>query len=335
MSIEIIATGRYIPKKTLTNEDLTKYVETSDEWIYSHTGIKERHIVSEDEATSDLAYKAALNALELINAENPKQAAADIDLIVVATASPDYPGFPSVACIVQDKIGAKKAAAFDVMAGCTGFIYAIDTAYSMILSGHRKKALVIGSDALSRITDWTDRNTCVLFGDGAGAAILELKDNEKNKKRGILRSILGSDGSGAKYLLLRRGGTRNPFKVGETIVKPTHIEMEGQPVYLFAVNAITKTIKSILKKEGLTLDDVAFIVPHQANKRIIDAAAKRLGISSDTFYLNIEKYANTSAASVAIALDELARSGSLKKGDIIITVGFGAGLTYGANLIVW
>ncbi|OJF76980.1 MAG: 3-oxoacyl-ACP synthase [Treponema sp. CETP13] len=337
MSIQITATGRYVPKKILTNEDLSKIVETSDEWIFSHTGIKERHIVSEEEATSDLAYKAAMSALEVINLDNPKAAALNIELIIVATASPDYPGFPSVACMVQDRIGAKNAAAFDILAGCTGFIYALDTAFCMMKAGGRKKALVIGADALSRITDWTDRNTCVLFGDGSGAAILEYREDslQENKKRGIHRSILGADGSGAEYLQLRRGGTRNPFRAGEIVEKPTHIEMAGQEVYLFAVNAITKTIKKLLEDEGLTINQVAKIVPHQANKRIISAAAKRLSISENTFFLNIEKYANTSAASVALALDELAKGGSLQKGDIIITVGFGAGLTYGANLIVW
>ena len=337
MSIQIIATGSYIPKKIVTNEDLSKIVETSDEWIFSHTGIKERHIVSEEEATSDLAYQAALNALKIINPDNPEAAALDIELIIVATASPDYPGFPSVACMVQDRIGATNAAAFDILAGCTGFIYALDTAFCMMKAGERKKALVIGADALSRITDWSDRNTCVLFGDGSGAAILEYKEDsvQKPQSRGIHQSILGAQGSGAEYLQLRRGGTRNPYKIGEIIEKPTHIEMAGQEVYLFAVNAITKTIKKLLDKECLTIDQIARIVPHQANKRIISAAAKRLGIPEDTFFLNIEKYANTSAASVAIALDELAKNGSLKKGDIIITVGFGAGLTYGANLIVW
>jgi 3-oxoacyl-[acyl-carrier-protein] synthase-3 len=337
MSIEITATGSYLPKKILTNDDLSKIVETSDEWIFSHTGIKERHIVSDEEATSDLAYQAAISALKVINFDNPEKAAANIDLIIVATASPDYPGFPSIACMVQDRIGAKKAAAFDILAGCTGFIYAIDTAFCMMSAGGRKKALVIGADALSRITDWSDRNTCVLFGDGSGAAILEYREDsvQSSQKNGILRSILGADGSGSKYLILQRGGTRNPYKVGEIVEKPTHIEMAGQEVYLFAVNAITKTIKKLLDEEGLSIDQVARIVPHQANKRIISAAAKRLGISEDTFFLNIEKYANTSAASVAIALNELARDGSLNKGDIIVTVGFGAGLTYGANLIVW
>lgn len=337
MSIKITATGSYLPKKILTNKDLSKIVDTSDEWIFSHTGIKERHIVSSEEATSDLAYEAAMDALKVLNPNNPTQAAENIDLIVVATASPDYPGFPSIACMVQDRIGAKIAAAFDILAGCTGFIYALDTAFCMMKAGGKKKALVIGADALSRITDWSDRNTCVLFGDGAGSAILEYKENslQEIQKRGIHRSILGSDGAGASYLQLRRGGTRNPYKIGEIVEKPTHIEMAGQEVYLFAVKAITQTIKSLLKEEGLRIDEVARIVPHQANKRIISAAAKRLGISEEAFFLNIHKYANTSAASVAIALDELAKEGSLAKGDIIITVGFGAGLTYGANLIVW
>ena len=337
MAIEITATGSYVPEKIITNDDLSKIVDTSDEWIRSHTGIGARHVARDDEATSDLAYQAAMSVLRSVDPDNPERVAADIDLIVVSTASPDYPGFPSVACIVQNRIGAHNAGAMDVSAGCTGFIYALDTASCMMAAGGRKKALVIGSDTLSRITDWTDRNSCVLFGDGAGAVLLESTDapSSGSQKRGIIRSILGADGSGSEYLMLRRGGTREPFRKNETVEKPAHIEMNGHSVYLFAVNAVTSTIKRLLDSEGLSMDQVARIVPHQANERIISAAAKRLGIDMDKFFLNIEKYANTSTASVPLALDELAHEGSLKKGDIIMTVGFGAGLTYGGNLIVW
>jgi 3-oxoacyl-[acyl-carrier-protein] synthase III len=337
MAIEITATGRYVPEKVLTNDDLSKMVDTSDEWIRSHTGISNRHIARDDQATSDLAYEAAMNVLKSVDAASPEQVAAGLDLIVVSTATPDYPGFPSVACMVQSRIGAHKAAAFDITAGCTGFIYALETASCMMASGGRKTALVIGADTLSRITDWTDRNTCVLFGDGAGAVLLEATDAPVAgpQKRGVIRSILGADGSGSEYLMLRRGGTRNPFLKGETVEKPAYLEMNGPAVYLFAVNAVATTIKKMLDAEGLSMDQIARIIPHQANERIISAAAKRLGIGMDKFFLNIAKYANTSTASVPIALDELAHEGTLKKGDIIMTIGFGAGLTYGANLIVW
>ncbi|MFA6856381.1 MAG: beta-ketoacyl-ACP synthase III [Treponema sp.] len=337
MAVEITATGSYVPERIVTNDDLAKIVDTSDEWIRSHTGIGARHIARDEQATSDLAYESAINVLRTVDPENPGNAAADIDLIVVSTASPDYPGFPSVACIVQDRIGAKNAAAMDLTAGCTGFIYALDTAGCMLACGGRKKALVIGADTLSRITDWTDRNTCVLFGDGAGAVMLESTDAPSSGpcKRGIIRSILGADGSGSEYLMLRRGGTREPFRKGEIIGTPAHIEMDGQAVYLFAVNTVVNTIQRLLEAENLRMDQIKRIIPHQANERIISAAAKRLGIGMDKFFLNIEKYANTSTASVPLALDELAREGSLKKGDIIMTIGFGAGLTYGGNLIVW
>ena len=337
MAVEITATGSYVSEKTLTNDELSMIVDTSDEWIYSHTGIRSRHIAREDDAASDLAYYAAMNALRALNPEHPEQETESIALIVVATASSDYIGFPSVACIVQDRIGARNAAAFDIAAGCSGFVYALDTAVCMMSAGERKRALVIGTEVLSRLTDWTDRNTCILFGDGAGAVILELTQGETQGARhsGVVRSVLGADGAGADKLIVRRGGTRAPFISGETVGEPPHIEMDGHAVYLFAVNAVTRTIQLLLEREGLAMENVKRIIPHQANERIIEAAAKRLGISTDIFFLNMEKYANTSAASVPVALDELVRSGGLEKGDIIITLGFGAGLTYGGNLIVW
>jgi len=336
MAIEITATGSYVPEKVLTNEDLAEFVDTSDEWIRSHTGIGSRHVADKMEATSDLACGAADRALEKLS-HHVSDAASELDLIVVSTASPDFPGFPSVACLVQEHIGAHKAAAFDVAAGCTGFVYALDIAADMLASGTRKKALVIGADTLSRITDWTDRSTCVLFGDGAGAVVLEHTDAPTSGpgKRGIIRSVLGADGSGSQYLMLRRGGTRDPFRTGEIVDKPAHIEMNGQEVYLFAVKAVTDTIRRLLDEEGIGIDQIAKIIPHQANERIINAAAKRLGIGMDKFMMNIEKYANTSTASIPLALDEFVRSSPPAKGELLLTVGFGAGLTYGGNLIVW
>jgi 3-oxoacyl-[acyl-carrier-protein] synthase-3 len=226
----------------------------------------------------------------------------------------------------------------DIGAGCTGFIYALEAAAGLLsLDNERKRALIIGAEELTKFADWTDRGSCVLFGDGAGAVILEktTAPREGSGRKGLIRTILKADGSGAEYLVFRRGGSRNPFKAGETIVKPTYLEMNGQAVYSFAVKAITETISEILAKEGLTTNDIARIIPHQANARIVQAAAKRLKIPEEKFYLNIEEYANTSAASIPIALDELNRDGKINRGDLILTIGFGGGLTYGANLLVW
>lgn len=337
MAVEIIATGRYLPANRVTNDDLSKRIDTNDEWIRSHTGIGARHLAADDEATSDLAYKAALAALESLSPEDPLEAAKTLDLILVCTSSPDYYGFPSVACIIQDKLGLKTTPAFDLIAACTGFVYSLDAAASMLLNGNRKRALVVGADVLSRIVDWEDRATCVLFGDAAGAVILERTEApiEGKDKRGIIRSILHAEGSGAKELICEQGGTRHPFKKGETIENPIVLYMNGRAVYTFAVRAFTDMIQELLDAEGITLDQVKKIIPHQANERIIQAAAKRLGINESKFFLNIEKYANTSNATVPVALDEYVRTGELQKGDLIMTVGFGGGLTYGGNLIVW
>lgn len=337
MAIEILATGKYLPAKRVTNDELAKTVDTNDEWIRSHTGIGSRHFAAEDEATSDLAIKAALVALDSISPGSPEKAAETIDLVIVSTSTPDYYGFPSCACIVQDKLGIHNAAAFDIVAACTGFVYALEAAAGMLMFGNRKRALVVGSDVLSRVADWTDRATCVLFGDAAGAVILERTDAPQTGpgKRGIIRSILGSDGSGYDALICERGGNRHPWKTGEVVDKPSHLAMDGRAVYNFAVKAITDTMQKLLDEEGITMADVKKIIPHQANERIIQAAAKRLGVGEDKFYLTIEKYANTSNSTIPVALDEYARSGELKKGDLIMTVGFGAGLTFGGNLIVW
>jgi 3-oxoacyl-[acyl-carrier-protein] synthase-3 len=349
MGIDIIATGKAVPPERVTNDDLARRIDTSDEWIRSHTGIGARHIAAEDTACSDLALEAAKNALASAagfagpadgSPEREKavaKAALRLDLIVVATATADYYGCPSTACIVQDKLGAKKAGAMDVTAGCTGFIYGLETAAGLLsVNTGRKRALVIGSEVLSRITDWEDRN-CVLFGDGAGAAVIEktAAPPEGPGRRGLLRTILRADGSGTESLIFRRGGSRHPFNAGETVEKPTHIEMNGQAVYNFAVKAVTETIVNLLELEGITLGDLSRIIPHQANARIVQAAGKRLGIPEEKFFLNIEEYANTSAASIPIALDELNRAGRLNRGDLIMTIGFGGGLTYGGNLIRW
>lgn len=344
MAFEIVATGRAVPARRITNDELAKTLDTSDEWIRSHTGIGSRHVADEQTATSDLAVAAAQEALKMLLERDKslngslEAAAASLDAVIVATASPDFFGFPSTACLVQDRLGAQKAAAMDVVAGCTGFIYGVETAAGILsVRSDRKRALVIGAEILSKITNWQDRGTCVLFGDGAGAVILEKTDAPTSGpgKRGLLRSILGADGSGGEYLIMRRGGTRNPYKAGETLEAGPAIEMNGRAVYNFAVKAVTDTMERLLQEGGISVDDIARIVPHQANARIVQAAAKRLGIPEEKFFLNIEEYANTSAASVPIALDELNRAGGLKRGDLIMTLGFGAGLTYGGNLIVW
>jgi len=346
MAIEIIGTGRAVPPKRVSNDDLATQIDTSDEWIRSHTGIGSRYIADEATATSDMAVEAAKNALAMAagyigtDIQERDRAAAEaagtIDIIILATVTPDYYGTPSTACVIQDKLGARQAAAMDITAACTGFIYGLETAAGLLsINTQRKRALVIGAEVLSKMVNWEDRGTCVLFGDGAGAAVLERKENDGALASGIKQTLLFADGSGNESLLMRRGGTRNPFKKGEVIDTSICIEMNGQEVYNFAVKAITDTLDVLLKTANLNIDDVTRIVPHQANARIVQAAARRLRIPLEKFYLNIEEYANTSSASIPIALDEMNRSGQLKKGDLILTVGFGGGLTYGGNVIIW
>jgi 3-oxoacyl-[acyl-carrier-protein] synthase-3 len=338
MGMEIIATGRAVPQERVTNDDLAKRIDTSDEWIRSHTGIGARHIAGEATACSDLALEAAREVLAMAAAggESAGSLAESLDMVVVCTATPDYYGTPPTACIIQDKLGAGRAAAMDITAGCTGFIYGLEIAAGFLgINESRKRALVIGSEVLTRVTNWDDRGTCVLFGDGAGAVLLEKRPAGATGKRGLLRTILGADGSGAEHLVIRRGGSRRPYRAGETVDIPPHIEMNGQAVYNFAVKAVTGTIERLLAEENIGIGDISRIVPHQANARIVQAAGKRLGIPEEKFFLNIEEYANTSAASIPIALDELNRGGALNRGDLIMTIGFGGGLTYGGNLIVW
>jgi len=344
MAIEIIGTGKAVPPKRVSNNDLAAQIDTSDEWIRSHTGIGNRHVADENTACSDLAADAAKNALAMAAgytgedaAERDRvaaEAAADIDIIVLATVTADYYGTPSTACVVQDKLGARNAAAFDLSAACTGFVYGLEIAAGLLnMSAQRKRALVIGSEVLSKLTNWEDRGTCVLFGDGAGAVVLE--KTEGGGKAGLLQTLMYADGSGRESLMMRRGGTRNPFKKGELLDLPIVVDMNGQEVYNFAVKALANTLEALMKAREIKVDDIARIVPHQANARIVQAAARRLHIPLEKFYLNIEEYANTSSASIPIALDELNRNGQLKKGDLILTVGFGGGLTYGGNIIIW
>jgi 3-oxoacyl-[acyl-carrier-protein] synthase-3 len=259
-------------------------------------------------------------------------------MVVMGTATPDFYGCPSTACIVQDKLGAKHAGAMDIAAGCTGFIYGLETAAGLLnISRERKRALVIGAETLSRVTDWTDRGTCILFGDGAGAIVIEKTSapSEGEGRRGLIKTLLYADGSGGESLLFRRGGSRYPFKKDEVINKGIYLEMNGQEVYNFAVKALTDMVMALMEDEGINTNDIAWIIPHQANARIVQAARRRLKIPEEKFYLNIEEYANTSAASIPLALDELNRNGKIKKGDLIMSIGFGAGLTYGGNIIIW
>jgi len=322
--VGIIGVGEYLPKKILTNADLEKMVDTSDEWITTRTGIKQRRLVASNEAASDLATNAAREALK-----NARLKAQDLDLIIVATISPDMQ-FPSTACFVQVALGAKNAACFDISAACSGFVYAIVIAQQFIARGTYKNILVIGTEVLSSITDWQDRNTCVLFGDGAGAAVLS-----EVKSGGILSSYLGTDGSMTGLLMLPAGGSRNPA-THKTIDKRLHyLKMEGNEVFKLAVTIMTDAAQAALKKAGLECKDINLVIPHQANIRIILAMAKRLGLTKERVYLNIEKYGNMSSASTATALCEAVREGRIKKGDIVLLDAFGAGLVWGACLIKW
>lgn len=324
-SVGIIGTGKYVPEKVLTNADLETMVDTNDEWIVTRTGIRERHIAAPEQATSDLAYEAAVKALASANL-----APEDLELIIVATITPDT-FFPSTACILQEKLGAKRAAAFDLSAACSGFVYSMATANGFIQTGMYKNALVIGADTLSRITDYSDRNTCVLFGDGAGAVVL----GEVPEGRGFLSFDLGAEGSGGELLKLEGGGSRLPSSV-ETVEGGKHyIYMNGREVFKFAVRVMGTATEEVLRKAGKSKEDIDLFVPHQANIRIIQSAMQRLGLSEDKCVINVDKYANTSAASIPLALVEAAEDGRIKEGDTVLLVGFGGGLTWGASVLVW
>ncbi|KYG92658.1 beta-ketoacyl-ACP synthase III [Paenibacillus polymyxa] len=323
--VGVIGTGKYVPEKILTNKDLEAIVETSDEWIVSRTGIKERHIAAPEQATSDLAYEAAIKALE-----SAGMTAQDLDLIIVATVTPDM-AFPSTACILQDKLGAKGAAAFDLSAACSGFVYGLATATSFIKTGIYNNALIIGADCLSRITDYTDRNTCVLFGDGAGAVVI----GEVPEGRGFQSFDLGAEGAGGSLLKLEAGGSRLPASADTLENKQHYIYMNGREVFKFAVRVMGTATVDVLEKAGLSKDDIDLFVPHQANIRIIQSAMQRLDLPEEKVVVNVHKYANTSAASIPLALVEAAEEGRMKEGDRVLMVGFGGGLTWGASVLVW
>ena len=321
----IIATGSYVPPKILTNLDLEKMVDTSDEWIVSRSGIRERRIVEKNVSTSDLGTQAALRALEMAGL-SPE----DLDFIITGTNSPDM-FFPCTGCFIQAKIGAKKAAAFDVSAGCTSFIHALSLADKFIKEDPKRKVMVLGAEIMSKVTDWTDRATCVLFGDGAGAIILVGEEGE----HGVLSTHLHSDGSLWELLYMPGGGSANP-STHETIDKSLHcIKMAGNQLFKVAVRALAEVSQEALKYSGLTSDDIDIMIPHQANTRIIEAAAKMINFPMEKVFLNIEKYGNTSSATIPIALDEMQRAGRLKTGNLILLCSFGTGVTWGSAVIRW
>jgi 3-oxoacyl-[acyl-carrier-protein] synthase-3 len=324
-TVSIVGTGSYTPEKRLTNADLTDMVDTSDEWITTRTGIKERRIAGKDENTSDMATKAALNALE-----QAKIKPEDVDLILVATATPDML-FPATACFVQKKIGAKSAACLDVSAACAGFLFGIEIAQQFITSHTHNTVLVIGAEKLTSITNWTDRNTCVLFGDGAGAAVLQ----HRGRAHGVISTHIGSDGQFTDILFMPGGGSRCPITRDNVDMNLNTIHMLGKEVYKQAVTAMVAASQKVLADAGLTADDIACVIPHQANLRIIEGIADRLKIPLDRFFVNLDKYGNTSAAAVAIALDEANRSGRIKHGDYVLMVVFGGGLTWASTIVEW
>ncbi len=329
-SVVIRSLGACLPKRRVSNDELAQlmHVDTSDEWIRSHTGIGWRHIIDDDQTNADLGMVAAREALTRAGVE-----AADIDLIILSTTTPDYIGCPSTACLVQEKIGAVNAMAFDITAACSGFVYGVTVAKSMMLTGLARRALVVSSEALTRVTDWSDRNTCVLFGDGAGVALLEVSDADN---QGILNTRLRADGSGWEYIVTRDGGCANPYLRGKMAHRnPPVIEMKGKKVYAFAIKAIPEIVQGLVAEAGITLDDVKWIVPHQANGRIIQAAASQMQIPEARFFMNLEQRANTSSASIPIALYDLEAQGGLQRGDLIAIVGFGGGLTSAGALIRW
>jgi len=321
----ITGTGSYVPEKILTNKDFEKYLDTTDEWIVARTGIRERHIAAEGENTSDLCLKAARNAIDMAGIK-----AEDIDLIIVATITGDYP-WPATACIVQNKLGAKQCGAYDISAACSGFIYALSNAVAQIESGAIKRALVIGAETLSRIVDYNDRNTCLLFGDAAGAVVLEAGEGE----RGILSSHLHSDGS--YFELLGQPAFGTAVTPTEEIIRDRgyFLTMQGNEVFKVAVKMLAEVAQEAVEANGMTIDDIDLLIPHQANIRILEATAKRMKLPSEKVYINVDRFGNTSAATIPLALDEANRAGKLKENDLLVLNAFGGGFTWAATCLRW
>ena len=322
--VSITGLGCYAPKRVLTNDELAKTVETSDEWIRARTGIKERRIAAPDEATSDLCLPAAEAALA-----DAAVKGSEIDLIIVATITPDML-FPSSAALLANRLGAENAGAYDLSAGCTGFVYALTQGYGAIASGLANRVLVVGADTLSRVVDWSDRSTCVLFGDGAGAVVLEEVD-----KGGFHAFDLGADGAGAMELFVPAGGSRRPSSAETVAGREHYLKMNGREVYKFATRILVSSAESVLAIAGRAVGDVDLYVPHQANVRIIEHAAKRLKIEQERVFVNADSYGNTSSASIPLALEDARASGRLKDGALVLMTGMGAGLTWGSNLMTW
>ncbi|MFK5925274.1 MAG: beta-ketoacyl-ACP synthase III [Desulfuromusa sp.] len=325
MKARIIGTGSYLPEHIRTNQDLEKMVDTNHDWIVARTGIEERRIASDDECTSDMATIAAQRAMDMAGVT-----AEDIDMIVMGTITGDYP-WPATACIVQANLGAKNAFAYDVSAACTGFLYALSSANDFLMSGRGKRALVIGAETLSRSVDWTDRNTCVLFGDGAGAVVLEAQEGDS----GVLSCHLHSDGKYLELLYQPGFGAKYPASVEGIESRKSFLKMQGNEVFKVAVRSMTEVSKEALTANGYTSADVAQFIPHQANLRILEATTKRLGLTKEQSFINVHKYGNTSGATIPIAIDEANHQGLLKEGDLLLSAAFGGGFTWGSTLIRW
>ncbi|MES2739084.1 MAG: beta-ketoacyl-ACP synthase III [Verrucomicrobiota bacterium] len=325
----IIGTGSYMPEKILTNDDLSKFVDTSDEWIASRTGIRARRIAADDQATSDLASEAARRAMAAAGVK-PE----DINLIVVATVTPDM-FFPSTACFVQKKIGASNAVCFDISAACSGFLYALQVARHFINTGNRTTALVIGAEKLSSLINWQDRNTCVLFGDGAGAVVIRRAEEGEDAPGRVLSTVMGSDGNLTDLLKVPGGASACPITPENVASRPNTIHMEGRETFKHAVTRMCQASEQALEIAGLKKEDIAMVIPHQANARIITAIADRLGVPPEKTFINLDQYGNTSAATIPVALDEAHRQGKIKRGDIILLVAFGGGFTWASSVIRW
>ena len=322
--VSITGLGCYVPKRVLTNDELARMVDTSDEWIQTRTGIKERRIAAPEEATSDLCIPAAEAALA-----DAALTGSEIDLVIVATITADMP-FPSTAAILANQLGAENAAAYDLSAGCTGFVYALTQGYGAIAAGLARRVLVVGADTLSRVVDWSDRSTCVLFGDGAGAVVLE-----EVETGGFHAFELGADGAGEMELFMPAGGSRRPSSV-ETVAAGEHyLKMNGREVYRFATRVLSSSAQAVLEASGRSIADIDLYVPHQANLRIIEHAAKKLGIEKERVFVNVDRYGNTSSASIPLALCEARQEGRLKDGTVVLMTGMGAGLTWGSSVITW
>jgi len=323
--VGIAGVGAYLPERIITNEELTKLVDTSDEWIVSRTGIRERRKVADNEATSDLGTRAAKQALERAGITPD-----EVDLIIVGTVTPDM-AFPSTACLIQDNLKAGKAAAFDLSAACSGFLYSLSVGYQYVATGQYDTVLVVAAEAMTRILNWEDRNTCVIFGDGAGAAVLR----PASEGEGFLSFELGAEGAGGDLLKQPAGGSRMPLTLEVLESKAQYLQMSGNEVFKFAVRVMGDAALRAIEKAGLTKEDVDVLIPHQANTRIIDSAVKRLGISPEKVVVNLDRYGNMSSASIPVALAEAVQDGLIKKGDYVVMVGFGAGLTWGSCVIKW